>query len=380
MFAKPSLRRWRDLYGCRGAVLEPHDLAKFDQPCPAQVRYGDRQPQTPAFPIVPLQVFGMDYDLNLVIVTEHPHWFMHEYARVRSAEGTHWLAKDADPQGRQTVIVDLPASWAAEIDVPRLQRPVTVLEEQDGDRIEVQLSYLNSRNEPVDVHFQGRLPLKAPRLRNGNTMGHSHQTLAPVLDLHGQGTAQRVTMKIGGKPVRLHRLAGLWPFAVTLRQTQAGFSQATFVQKPHPSGFVLARESGIDEAWQVRQAGDYLFASHQGAITTLTYRYLLGPEGQAELIEATVMQSGYEVPGLRLRLDHALPDPRWTWEGAHVSRFVMDVNGQAAYATGRIVSEGTRVQIRPDSPAWLANRPLETLIALGDQSATVDSRRTLVSQ
>src|SRR6187455_2893470 len=48
-----------------------------------------------SYAVLPVQVFGAAYDLDLVIVSRHPEWNMHEYARIETPRGAVWIAKDA---------------------------------------------------------------------------------------------------------------------------------------------------------------------------------------------------------------------------------------------------------------------------------------------
>jgi len=71
-----------------------------------------------SYPVLPVQVFGAAYDLDLVIVSRHPEWNMHEYARLKTPQGEVWIAKDArESTMSQSIVADLPDidAWMPEI-------------------------------------------------------------------------------------------------------------------------------------------------------------------------------------------------------------------------------------------------------------------------
>ena len=87
-----------------GPVLTGDELAIFEQGRAAPVAYTG-EPRV-NMPVIPLQVFGYFYDVDIVLVSQHPDWDMHEYARIQTPEGPTWLAKDANNDGVQAVVVD----------------------------------------------------------------------------------------------------------------------------------------------------------------------------------------------------------------------------------------------------------------------------------
>lgn len=371
---KPSLLRLHDLLGHRGTLAQ----TPIGDPLPSGAAYADPYADAPGFPVLPFQIFALDYDLDLVVVTRHPHWVMHEFARVGTPAGEVWLAKEADPSGTQTVVAHDPTRFAPEIDVPRLKRPIQVDDQSTTGRVDLHLSYLNCQEQEVEVHFRGDPPSKAPPLRNGNTMGHSQSALAAVLDIHAQGLGRQVQVWIDHKPIALHRLGGILPFAFTLKQTQAGFSQAAFSQKPASGGFFVDRRDFSVETWQIHEQSDTIVAKRTGGLTQLRYAFRR-EGGHVELFEADVYQFSRPHPLLKLRLFPALPDLRRRFMGTHTSRFILDVNGQSGYAYGQIEAtsqpEGPVIFIRPLAPRWMANRPLRTHLHFEQGTARTTSRR-----
>ena len=86
----------------QGAVLSADDIAKFETVRPAEIAY-TAGPRIPA-PVIPLQIFGIYYSVDVVLISEHPDWDMHEYARLDTPDGAVWMAKAADRQLVQTVV------------------------------------------------------------------------------------------------------------------------------------------------------------------------------------------------------------------------------------------------------------------------------------
>jgi hypothetical protein len=109
-----------------GPVLSPVEAATFDAVLLPEVDYTG--PPRLGAPLPPLQLFGVYYSVDVVIVSDHPDWDMHEYARLDTPQGPVWMAKDSDNDYVQTISAELDDldSWAAEVPVPRQQSPVTV--------------------------------------------------------------------------------------------------------------------------------------------------------------------------------------------------------------------------------------------------------------
>lgn len=359
------------------AVLTPRERkALFSQPAPSGARYLDA-PKMPFSPL-PFQIFALSYDLDLVVVIQHEKWNMHEFARVKAPSGDLWLVKEADHSGLQTIIADTPELFtlAPEVDVPRFRKRVEVSDQSSSDTLDIRISYENRDSEPVELHYTGPKPKKAPWKRNGNTMGHSRQTLLAVLDLTRQAPAKKVSLRINGEPQPIRKILGIKPFLFALAQTQAGLSSARFTQRFVEGGFLLNRD-GIEETWTMTEEGERVIATREG-FTTLIYEFQKNGDS-LELIAAEVRQFGYEEPGLRIEVNPALPDLRRPFSGSYKSRFVIDVNGQEGHAYGDIVVSGTDdgavIEILPRAPFWVESRPMRTVVRLGDGEALVESAR-----
>lgn len=168
------------LFGCAtlrellpsGPVLSAEARAGLRPITPATVTYtGD---PLVSFPVLPLQVFGLRYAADIVLVSEHPDWDMHEYARIDLPSGSVWIAKDADRDKVQTITAPLEhiETWLPEIPAPRRQGALSLEDRSTGTLLDVSLAYENPHGQAVEVDFQAPTKPKIPGKRNGNTMGH----------------------------------------------------------------------------------------------------------------------------------------------------------------------------------------------------------------
>ncbi len=332
----------------------------------------------------PLQVFGVDYDLDVVLSTRNTGWQMHEYARIATPEGPVWLAKDADLDRVQTITTDRPDldRIAAEIPVPRHPGPLRVRDASEGDRVVLHIETTTPRDEAVVVDVEARLPERPPRKRNGSTMGHSRQAVAAVLDLTRMGRRVKARVSIDGKRRRFARIAGLVPVRFLLSQAQGGIAVASYRVTPTEGGFVLERPGPDprdpatgEPGWPTRAtelwAADGELSTTTTALNRFEYRFVDGG-----LARATVFQVGRDVPVFELWLDPALPDLRRPFEGRATSRFRMDVNGQEGHGTGTVSAwwEDARtvaLAVEPTAPWWLADRPMAGTIRYEDDGSVV---------
>lgn len=315
------------------------------------------------YPVLPLAVWGLRYDLDVVLVSTHPDWVMHEYARVDLPEGSIWLAKDAGTDREQTITADIPGieRWAPEVPVRRVQGPLRVVDASTAVRADLRFGYTNPLGQAVEVWYAGRLPTRPSQPRNGNTMGHSRASVAALLDLFQFRVGGRARVTIDGKPQRLHRLLGLVPEVYLLAQVQGGFAKADFSMHEADNGFRLERPSAdqpwptaASEAWTVGADG---WVERPGPVTTLRYHFVGG-----ELDRAQVVQAGAAEPLVNVAFAPRVPDVRRRWRGVSASRFVVDINGQEGHGTGCFsaewVEDGVETRLQPLAPRWFADRPL----------------------
>ncbi|NOY27321.1 MAG: hypothetical protein GXP62_15745 [Oligoflexia bacterium] len=381
------------------AVLNAADLANFATPSPATVTYTG--PSRVDMPVIPVQIFGLFYGLDVVLVSKHDDWDMHEYARVDLPSGPLWLAKDARPTGVQTIIADVDdiESWVPEAAVPRRRGAVRVDDQSSGRDVDLSVAYTNWDGQPVDVRVTGRVHRKPPHKRNGSTMGHSRQSTAVALDLQRFGPARQATVNIGGVDVGIKRLLGIYPMKFLLEQAQGGVMVASQRQLARDGGFTLTRPGAnpIDpatgepgwpthgtEGWTV-QAGTEddgtacLIALRDGPVITLRYVFVDGGLRRAE-----AWQVDHAQPVTVMRFAPALPDLSRPFAGTATSRFTLDINGQQGQGTGTVSAawadpDHVDIRLRPEKPWWLADRPMDGRLSYDADGVELDMHRVPVS-
>ncbi len=47
------------------------------------------------FPILPMQIFALQYDMDFVVETQHEKWVTHEFSLLKTPEGPLWFMQDA---------------------------------------------------------------------------------------------------------------------------------------------------------------------------------------------------------------------------------------------------------------------------------------------
>lgn len=347
-------------------ALSDDERAAFDRPVPSGAAYTG-EPRVP-YPVLPAQVWGLRYALDVVLVSDHPDWTMHEYARVDLPEGPLWLAKDADTSGAQHLVADLPdiRSWVPEVPVERVVgAPLEVEDRSTADLVDVTVRYVNAHGERTEVTYTGKPPTKPSDPRNGNTMGHSRQSVAALLDLHLFRAGGHADIVVGGERRRVKKLWGVYPMKFVLAQTQAGFAIANFRQEPADGGFRLVRPDG--GTWPTEAVEDWVVEGDQarrdGRVTSLRYRFEDG-----ELTRAQAWQVGVgEYPVTDVVFSPALPDLRRPFAGTVASRFAVDVAGQPGHGVGEVRARWTgpdtvEVDVVPTAPRWFADRPMRTTL------------------
>jgi len=357
-------------------VVDGADLLAFDQPAPSDVAYTSIPLVN--FPVLALQPFGVQYAIDIVIVSDNPHWSMHEYARLDTPQGSFWIAKDSDPTGRQTIVADIPNldTWLPEIPAPRFERVLQVEDNSDGSAIDVCVSYTNPRDESVDACASGTMPDKPPKKRNGNTMGHSRDVVAAVLDIDRFALFDTDGhIRIGDDATRVDRVLGLVPFRSILRQTQAGLATANYRLSEGEGAFVLQRPSPADPQWPTKAMERWRFendsAHYDNGVVAFAHEFI-----NHELHRITVDQHGAENRTFELKVRPALPDLRRRFDGVAQSEFVMNVNGQPGHGRGTLTARWlddstVSVSMIPAEPRWLNDRPMEATVTY-NLDGTVD--------
>lgn len=323
-------------------------------------------------PVMPLQGFGAAYDLDLVLVSKHPRWNMHEYARIHSPQGPVWMCKDAEEGSlNQSIIADVDGleAWLPEIPVVKRRGAVKVKENLTETSIEVSLQYQNFDGEAVEVYFEGPWPTGPQKHRNSSTMGHSREVLLAGLDVSHQGFARRASMTIDGKPVPLVRIAGLVPFKVSLIQTQAGLTTGQWTQRVMDGHVETTHAGGLVQRWVVEEEEAEVHLIQRDPLRTLTY--VFDKVGEAlELRCLKVEQFERSVPTATVLFNPSLPDVRRGFTGVARSEWVLDINGQESHARGQVEvrseSAGCELAILPIAPDWTCDRPMRARVTRGD--------------
>ncbi len=336
------------------------------------------------FPVLPLQAWGVHYDLDLVLVSKHPDYDMHEYARINGPDGPIWLAKDADAETlTQTVVADIDNldRWVPELPIARKQSPVKVTDRGSEGQLDLTIEYSSFKGEKVVVTYAGPEPTSAQKKRNGNTMGHSADIVMAVLDIPARDFAKRASITIDGAPVKIQKAAGLKPLQLALVQTQAGFAVSQFTQEPAPeedvafTQFHKMQGGGLSRLdWTFRRGTGKHKVMQSDGLRTISYIYSVG-QGAVELAAIDVEQHGIDEPILHVDINPSLPDLRRKWAGKRTSRFVVDVGGSQSHATGTLEAwwdgDAVKVQMTPDAPDWVLDRPMLTTVKYGEGKALV---------
>ena len=368
----------------KGPVVSERERRQtFKGNTPSGVHYTGEADAT--FPAIPFMVFGVTYDLDLVLVSSHPKWNMHEYARVQTPEGSVWLAKDTrESDGDQLLVADIEdiETWLPEVPLNRKSGAVDVTNRSSDDNLDLKLEYENFDGEQVVVTFKGPRPTNELGKRNGSTMGHSRNQVMAVLDLPHRNFAKEASIRIGGKPYKIERVLGIKPLRLALTQTQGGLAEGNFDQwtpgaDADEFAFVTAHHKRDDitvkRSWNVEKNDGYVTVRQESDLRTLAYRFRRSRDDALELVEAWVDVWNADDHTFHVEFDPALPDLRRPFEGRHRSRFVMDIAGQKNHAVGTVEvrsnDQTASLAVRADDPWWVADRCIDSTIRrkLGEQ-------------
>lgn len=340
---------------------------------------------TSPFPLPLFLPFAATYDLDIVLMTKHPEWDMHEYARLQTPDGPVWIAKDARASnGDQLIVADIPTlhSWLPEIPLPRKKAPLKVVDDSTGDHLDLRFEYENHDGEQVVATFEGPAPIGDPESkRNGSTMGHSRNQVLAVLDLSHQKFADSASVTYDGKDYGLEKVAGLVKMKLALQQTQGGIAEGRYtllagageatVECPGEPRFrtrhEMAETSGkstTELPWHVERTDDRVVLRQCSELRTLRYDFLSDGDSLAMTQASVVDWQGNTT--FRVTFAPALPDARRRFEGTVESRFVMDVGRQENHAIGTVAStwtdKGFVADWTSEKPWWVAERCVKSLV------------------
>lgn len=333
------------------------------------------------FPVMPVQVWAATYELDLILVSKHPDWNMHEYAKLATPDGDLWIMKDAEEGSLdQFIVADIPniQSWLPELPVVRKQYPVKVTDKSTDKLLDLAFEYENIKGTLVKATYQGKYPKTALKKRNGSTMGHSRNQLLVALDLPYRDFGKKATISYDGTPYKMDKLLGLVPFQMALQQTQGGLSSGQYTLEETGKQVVTSthynNDTTITQEWLYATAPPQANIQQHNEFRSLNYQFK-GTASQ-ELEVAYVRQWNNDNQGVRITFAPALPDVRRPFEGQYRSDFVIDMNGQESNATGEAIVEWLdgklSIIIQPSAPWWMVDRPMQTLISYEEGKATVD--------
>ena len=324
------------------------------------------------FPVNPIQVWAATYELDIILVSKHPDWNMHEYAKLETPEGPLWIMKDAkEPTLDQYIVADLDnlEAWLPELPVVRKSYPVTVADNSTDKMLDLTFRYENIAGQKVEATYQGKPPKTEQKKKNGSTMGHSRNQLLVGLNLPYRDFGKKASISYDGKPYKIDKLLGLVPFQMALQQTQGGASMGAFsLKRESTNKLVSSHENGektVKQDWNIIENDNQTILRQENSFRTAEYTYI-GIGETLELKSASIQQWNKSKKGVKITFSPTLPDLRRPFEGAFVSNFVMDIEGQNNNAIGTVTAQWIRgeavLSVTPVAPWWVADRPMQTTI------------------
>ncbi len=335
------------------------------------------------YPILPFLAFGVAYDIDLVIVSNHPEWNMHEFACIKSPKGNLWLAKDAREGSLDQYIttnISDPYRLLPELPLKIKTSPVTVVDKSTDNFIDIAISYKNHDGEITMATYKGVYPSTEMGKRNGSTMGHSKNQLLAVIDVSKRDFGTEATISYNGKEYGVSKILGIKSFFMALVQTQGGLSTGSFLQKSLPkgqSGFItnhlIPDKSVVTQKWVLENLKNEVRAIQKNYLRTIEYRFF-NNSGSFELYSIKVLQLGRKAPCTNIFFNPPLPDFRKEFSQKTVSTYLIDINGEKNFAIGRIESrnrgEITTINVIPEKPWWTEDRPLQSTIEIENNGRT----------
>ena len=331
------------------------------------------------FPVLPIQVWGATYELDIILVSQHPAWNMHEYAKLQTPQGPLWVMKDAEEGSLdQYIVTDLPQvyEWLPELPVVRKSFPVEIVDNSTEKMLDMAFRYENIKGEKVEATYKGKRPKTELKKKNGSTMGHSRNQVLVALNLPYRDFGKKATISYDGTAYKMNKLLGLVPFQMALTQTQGGISAGKFVMEKESGNLSTTHPTqgaSVSQNWTVEQKDGKTIVQQKNEFRTLCYEF----EGTEtlELKVAYVQQWNEKEKGVRIEFSPALPDLRRPFEGEFSSNFVMDIAGENNNATGTFTAkweDGKALLFaHPTKPWWVTDRPMKTTINYEAKKASI---------
>ena len=351
-----------------GPVLTPWQVdQQFAAPGHAKVTYLGK-PRVPG-PVLPLQVWGVAYELDLVLATDNPAYDMHEYSTVRGQDGLMWIAKDASGGTlEQTIVTSLedPWAWFPEIPVRRSGTGLQVTDNSEGDRLDLSFAYTSMQGDAIEAHFKGSTPSSLQRKRNGSVMCHSRGGLYAAIDLPMRSFGRGSRISYDGTPTPLRKVLGLVPMEMSLFQVQGGLASGVMSLESPGDGsmtstWTLPGDHDVSRDWTVESHGGVVIATQASGNRRLRYTWQ-DHEGALELVEMAVVQPGREYKVASVQFEPALVDVRRPFTGTVSSNMVIAVNGVPGMSVGTVEARwqddraATVLRVKPEAPWWTRDR------------------------
>lgn len=320
------------------------------------------------FPVPAVQAWAATYDLDIILVSEHPAWNMHEFARLATLQGDLWIMKDAQEGSLdQFVVADLEdiQAWLPELPVQRKSYPVKVVDSSTSKKLQLSFEYENYLGVLVKASYEGKRPVTPLQKKNGSTMGHSKNQLLVGLDLPFRDFGQKAHISYDGVDYKIDRILGLIPFQMALKQTQGGLSSGQYTLESTKQQIVSAHpttQDSVHQVWRTFERQGVCYLQQSNDFRTTTYAF----EQEGCLKSASIQQWNKIDKGMQILFYPALPDIRRPFSGSFTSKFVLDIGGKNnnAYGTATVFWENGMaiVQIIPEKPWWVVDRPMQTTI------------------
>lgn len=360
------------------AISAKERVAYLDNP-KHEVNY--TAPPLVDFPVSPIQVWAATYELDIILVSKHPAWNMHEYAQLQTPEGLLWIMKDAaEPTLDQYIVADLDSidTWLPELPVVRKSYPVVVEDKSTSSMLDLVFRYENIKGEKIRATYKGKPPTTEQKKKNGSTMGHSRNQLLVGLNLPYRDFGKKATISYDGEAYKIDKILGLIPFQMALQQTQGGASAGLFELEQRGEQLISSHyntETAVEQIWKVEKSENTTTLSQTNNFRTASYTFV-GTGETLELQQASIQQWNKPEAGVTITFSPALPDMRRPFEGNFTSNFVMDIAGQNNNAIGTMTASWKDGQailtVNPTAPWWVTDRPMQTTIEYNSQTAKVN--------
>ena len=336
------------------------------------------------FPVLPFQVWAATYDLDIVLVSNHPEWNMHEFARLNTPKGDVWIMKDADEATRTQSIVTSEknvSDWLPELPIQQDHYPVIINDKSKDKMLDLSFEYKNRAGELVQASYKGKYPKTKMSKRNGSTMGHSKKDLLVVLDLPVRDFGKKGSITYDGKTYSIKRLLGIKPFIMALQQTQAGLSTGVVIQNQEEGSLITEHQNTIKQKWQQIQSDSSLTIRQENEFRTINYEFIRDAE-YLLLQRATVKQWDHKQQSFSIDFYPALPDFRYPFDGVVTSQFFMDVGTGKNHAIGTLSigwnsEKELQINFYPDAPWWVKDRPLRSILTYDSDMQVVKQEATM---